>query len=72
VHFSTDTSLKTLEPQLRSANGRELLNRVFGTAFASDEELDDYMEDNKTTCALALFSTEEQLNMPDYIKNAVQ
>jgi putative ATP-dependent endonuclease of the OLD family len=72
VHFSTDTSLKTLEPQLRSANGRDLLNTIFGTTFASDDELDDYMEDNKTTCALALFSTEEELNMPDYIKNAVQ
>lgn len=72
VHFSTDTSLKTLEPQLRAANGRELLNRILGTEFTTDDALDDYMEDSKTTCALALFSTSEQLTMPDYISNAVQ
>lgn len=72
VHFSTDTSLKTLEPQLRAANGRGLLNRILGTNFATDDDLDDHMKDNKTTCALALFSTTEQLTMPDYISNAVQ
>lgn len=72
VHFSADTSLKTLEPQLRSSNGREQLNKIFGTSFATDDGLDDYMADNKTACALALFSTDKQLTMPDYIKDAVK
>ncbi|OKH75814.1 chromosome segregation protein SMC [Mycobacterium sp. SWH-M1] len=72
VHYSTHTSLKTLEPQLRSSIGRDLLNKIFGTSFATDDELDDYMAENKTTCALALFDTDETLTMPGYITDAVQ
>jgi predicted ATP-dependent endonuclease of OLD family len=72
IRYSDNTSLKTLEPQVRATNGLERLNRVFGTSFTTESELDEYMADNKTTCALALFSTTEQLTMPSYISDAVQ
>lgn len=72
VHCSTDISLKTLEPQLRASIGRDVLNTILGTSHATDAELDEYMKDNKTTCALAIFSSDQQLVMPEYIQDAVR
>ncbi len=62
---------RTLEPQLLTASGREKLNHVFGTAYATDEELLLYMTENKTTCALAIFKSSEAITMPEYIRDAV-
>ncbi len=71
VHVGRNTELNTLEPQLLAANGRELLNEVFGKGYMTDEELLAYMIDNKTTCALAVFNTELAVTMPGYIVDAV-
>jgi ABC-type cobalamin/Fe3+-siderophores transport system ATPase subunit len=64
---------RTLETQLVAAAGRESLNRVLGKSYATDEELIAHMTKpyNKTTCALAIFESQEQINMPGYITDAI-
>ncbi len=71
VHVGENTAYKTLEPQLLLANDRATLNGILGQSFATDDELLKYMKNNKTTCALAIFSSSTTINMPGYIKNAV-
>ena len=71
VHVGEDAAFPTLEPQLLKANGREKLNNIFGRTFATDDELLEYMKNNKTTVALAIFETEEAITMPGYIADAV-
>lgn len=71
VHVGADATLRTLEPQLLAANGRDALNRVFDTNYTSDDDLLKHMKNNKTTCALAIFETRETITMPEYIRDAV-
>jgi ABC-type cobalamin/Fe3+-siderophores transport system ATPase subunit len=61
----------SLEPHLLAANDRAALNAIFGTIYATDDELVAYMVSNKTTCALAIFESDTTINMPQYIKDAV-
>jgi len=61
----------TLEPKLLKENGRELLNKVFETNYASDDLLLAYMKGNKTTCALKIFDSAEDVKFPEYIRNAI-
>ena len=72
ICFDEDETCTTLEPQLLKANSRAILNRVFGTAHASDEDLLAYMKRNKTDCALKVLTTIEALGTPDYIHRAIQ
>jgi putative ATP-dependent endonuclease of the OLD family len=72
ICFDEDETCTTLEPQLLKANSRAILNRVFGTAHASDEDLLAYMKRNKTDCALKVLTTIEALGTPDYIRRAIQ
>jgi predicted ATP-dependent endonuclease of OLD family len=69
--FDTDETCITLEPQLLKANSRDLLNKVFGTKYASDEALLAFMKRNKTDCALKVFTTTQVLQMPEYIQLAI-
>jgi putative ATP-dependent endonuclease of OLD family len=62
----------TLEPGLLRINGRENLNTVFGTTCGTDEELLLYMKNNKTECALKIFGTEEKVNFPQNILDAIE
>ncbi|MEV6987476.1 AAA family ATPase [Sphaerisporangium sp. NPDC051017] len=62
---------RTLEPQLLKVNDIETLNKVLGVSYGSPEELLDYMIDNKTTCALAVFDSPLPINMPEYIQDAI-
>jgi hypothetical protein len=71
VYVGEDKGYKTLEPQLLKANGLALMNTVLGQNFASEDDLLAYMKAHKTTCALAIFESDETINMPEYIKNAV-
>jgi len=71
VHVSDPTDGKTLEPQLLKANGRDVLNQIFGKGFASDEDLEAFMADHKTTCALGILEAKEAVKMPPYIEAAV-
>lgn len=62
----------TLEPKFLKANSRELLNKIFQTAYQTDDELRKYMKANKTECALKVFETQETLNFPQYILDAIK
>ncbi|MFJ9085432.1 ATP-dependent nuclease [Streptomyces sp. NPDC102384] len=71
VHVGEGTGFPTLEPQLFKANGRSVLNTVFGKNFTTDDDLLAYMKSRKTTCALAIFESAESVTMPGYITDAV-
>jgi predicted ATPase len=62
---------KTLEPQLLAANSLAVMNRVLGKSFATDDDLLEYMANNKTDCALKIFESPETITMPEYIRAAV-
>lgn len=71
ICIDDDDALRSLEPQLIAVNGREKLNRMLGSACATDNELLSYMTSNKADCALALFESTEALTIPGYIQDAV-
>jgi putative ATP-dependent endonuclease of OLD family len=64
--------LKTLEPQIIDANKDQItiLRKIFGISDTTD--LDVYMHDNKTECALNIFDTDEDINFPQYILDAIE
>jgi putative ATP-dependent endonuclease of OLD family len=62
----------TLEPKLLKANSMDKLNTIFGTSYSPENDLRKYMKHNKTECALAIFHTEQEIDFPDYIREAVQ
>lgn len=68
----TPFNYNTLEPKILKANSLQKLNAILGTSFTTDDELYKYMKKNKTECALKIFSTDKDLNFPDYILNAVE
>lgn len=47
------------------------MNSILGKNFATDEELLDYMVENKADCALAVFKTEEEISYIDEVKDAL-
>ena len=72
IHIDDDAEARTLEPQLVKANGLEKLNQMLGTTFATNAELSDHMEGNKTDCALTLFGHADELVIPEYISGAIR
>jgi ABC-type multidrug transport system ATPase subunit len=68
----TDNSCETLETQIANCNDLDVLNSIFGTSHSTCELMINYMKRNKTSCALKLFDTETQFNLPQYIKDAIQ
>ncbi|MBR8291943.1 AAA family ATPase [Burkholderia cenocepacia] len=71
IHYDQDETFKTLEPQLLRANGRDVIERVLGETFGSDEELLEYMQSNKADCALQFFLTSQPWTAPEYINHAI-
>lgn len=71
VCFDPDEAYPTLEPQLLKATGRDRLNAILRKNFADDAALLDYMTKHKTAVALAIFESEGEIGIPDYIKNAI-
>ena len=67
-----DFNYNTLEPKFLKANSREALNKIFQTAYQSDYDLQKYMKANKTECSLKIFETQETLNFPQYILDAIK
>lgn len=61
----------TLEPKILKENGIIKLNTIFKTQHTTEDELHIYMKNNKTECALKLFSTTEDFRFPDYILKAI-
>lgn len=71
ICYDADETCETLEPQLLKANSLPVMNRVLGKNFQSQSDLLKYMGDNKTDCALRVFSSTEQMNYPQYISDAI-
>lgn len=71
VHVGQDQGYATLEPQLFKANDLVTMNTVLGQNFTSEDDLLAYMKSHKTTCALAIFESDQTINMPEYIRDAV-
>jgi putative ATP-dependent endonuclease of OLD family len=61
----------TLEPILLRKNSLKKLNSIFGTNYCNENELLKFMRNNKTNCALKIFSSEESIDYPEYIKRAI-
>lgn len=74
IHRSDDHDLPSLEQHLHGLNGREKLNRIVGKDFPDDKSMLDHMtkDSNKTTCAVAIFGTDETVTMPEYILDAIR
>lgn len=71
ICHSADNALRTLEPHLLAANGRDKLNSVFGRYDGTDAELLSFMEANKSECALRFLDTGEAVTIPQYIQDAI-
>ncbi len=72
IHSDQDNAYPTLEPQLVKWNGLEKINKVLGTTYTSENDLLDFMQRNKTECALRVFETSEPIVFPKYIEDAIQ
>lgn len=68
---SADDTLKTLEPQFVAVNQLVVLNRLFVTAFTTNEAMSAWLQEHKTEWALQVFETSEEIEMPEYINQAV-
>ena len=62
----------TLEPSLLRANNLARLNTVLKTNHESDEKLLAYMHKNKTECAMRIFNSQDEIDYPEYILEAIQ
>jgi len=71
IWYSDDENFETLEPQILKVNAVETLNAIFDTN-KDEEELEKYMTSNKTDSALKIFEAELDINIPEYIKNAIE
>ncbi|MDB5620402.1 MAG: ATP-dependent endonuclease [Tardiphaga sp.] len=71
IHIGQDDLLPTLEPQLVRVNGLEKLNRILGKHFANVDDLTEYMKAHKSETALRLFDSDEPIDIPGYIRNAI-
>ncbi|AXF55304.1 ATP-dependent nuclease [Salicibibacter kimchii] len=62
----------TLEPKILKNNDLQEINNILNTKDKSEEELHIYMNNHKTDCALKIFNTEEKINFPNYILEAIE
>lgn len=65
-------NFNTLEPLLLKENSLSAFNKMFDVNKNSIEEMHKYMKLNKTECALRIFSSDEKINYPKYIKDAIE
>jgi len=72
ICYDADEMHPTLEPQLLKANSLGMINKVIGKTFGSNEDLLDYMSENKTDSALKVFNSAEEMNFPKYICDAIE
>jgi predicted ATP-dependent endonuclease of OLD family len=72
ICFDEDEACKTLEPQLLKANSLKVMSAVLDRAFESDDALLSYMSKNKTEYALTIFNSNQNLNFPQYINDAIE
>lgn len=72
ICYDTDINYTTLEPQICKINKLEDLNAVLEKNYDSMQYLQNYMIKNKTTCALKIFESDQSINLPEYIYDAVK
>ena len=68
----SDYNYNTLKPKLLKANGLDKLNRIFGTDYTDEDDLRKFMKHNKTECGLKIFESSEQIEIPEYILEAIK
>lgn len=77
VCASDNDELRTLEPQFVEANKdnltgiRELLG-ISEANYPTQENVSDYMENNKTEWTLTIFNSDKTFNYPAYITEAIK
>ena len=77
IFAGKDNCLRTLEPQIINANLKQLnvLADIFNVNNADSQKianaLETYMQNNKTGYALQLFETDQDIDFPQYILDAV-
>jgi putative ATP-dependent endonuclease of OLD family len=71
ICYDSDIQYPTLEPQLLKVNDLHKLNKILEKVFDTDERLLTYMGNNKTDCALKIFDTDIDINIPSYINEAI-
>lgn len=62
----------TLEPKLLKVNSLKSFNKIFGTKHSVIDDMHKYMKSNKTTCALKIFETSEEIKYPKYIVDVIK
>lgn len=72
VCIDKNDELSTLEPHLVNSNGLAKINRLLSTAYSSEADLISYMVAHKTSTALRIFESQEDIAIPKYIENAVR
>ena len=75
ISADTNNDLNTLEPQFFDVNKHDLpkLRKVIGypSTYTEDQEIIDYMVNQKTDWALKIFESDETLDYPNYIQAVV-
>ncbi len=72
IFYDTDEKYNTLEPQICKVNSKEKLNALFNINKESSEDISQYMISHKTECALKIFETTEEIQLPRYIYDAIE
>ena len=72
IYYDEDTQYKTLEPQICKINDLDTLNNLFERDDKNIDDMQHYMVNNKTSCALKIFESDENIKLPRYIYNAIK
>lgn len=72
ICYDKDNNAKTLELQIAKYNELETMNQILGSDKKSQDNLIEYMLNNKTECALKIFDSLIDIIIPDYIRNAIE
>jgi putative ATP-dependent endonuclease of OLD family len=67
----SDNQLRTLEDHILKHNDRTTLNGIFGTTYSTDAEILEYMKENKTEWALAVYAAASEIDYPPYVLAAI-
>jgi predicted ATP-dependent endonuclease of OLD family len=68
--YDKNDSRRTLESQIAGVNTLDDMNQMLSQSFSGEPALLDWMDNNKTMCALRLFDYDGHINVPDYIMRA--
>ena len=71
ICYDEDNDAKTLEPQIVKCNKLETMNLILDCKKETQEDLTEYMVNNKTECSLRIFDSSTDIVIPSYIKDAI-